>query len=195
LEKGTFGWPQRKGPSSCLRRIFCGGVLQSVTGESELCLGVCALWRFALRRVHTEGPAVAQRVAQRERARQRKLHELAASNERDLKVSPGRHCSWCPLLLNGCPVAQTNPYSQLTAEQRLRFALWLQEAEKQNPDYRARKNAGQIKMRRMRRKAIQPFERFTANAHSPPDSLDSDPADDLSRSPLFAALGLPRPGE
>jgi len=36
------------------------------------------------------------------------------------------------LRLSGCPVAQTNPYSQMTAEQRLRFALWLQEAEKQN---------------------------------------------------------------
>src|SRR6266702_6494470 len=71
-------------------------------------------------------------LAQRERTRKRKLHESAAANERDLKVSPGRHCTWCPLLLNGCPVAQTNPYSQMTAEQRLRFALWLQEAEKQN---------------------------------------------------------------
>jgi hypothetical protein len=71
-------------------------------------------------------------LAQRERIRQRKLHESAASDEHDLKVSPGRHCTWCPLLLNGCPVAQTNPYSQMTAEQRLRFALWLQEAEKQN---------------------------------------------------------------
>lgn len=72
-------------------------------------------------------------LAQRERFRQRKLHEAAAAScQRDLKVSPGRHCTWCPLLLNGCPVAQTNPYSQLTAEQRLRFALWLQEAEKQN---------------------------------------------------------------
>jgi hypothetical protein len=71
-------------------------------------------------------------LAQRERIRQRKLHESAASDEHDLKVSPGRHCIWCPLLLNGCPVAQTNPYSQMTAEQRLGFALWLQEAEKQN---------------------------------------------------------------
>src|SRR5260370_12948227 len=71
-------------------------------------------------------------LAQRERARQRKLHELAASGERDLKASPGRHCTWCPLLLNGCPVATTNPYGQMTAKQRLRFALWLQEAEKQN---------------------------------------------------------------
>jgi hypothetical protein len=71
-------------------------------------------------------------LAQRERARQRKLHELAASGERDLKAFPGRHCTWCPLLLNGCPVAKTNPHSQMTAEERLRFALWLQEAEKQN---------------------------------------------------------------
>jgi hypothetical protein len=71
-------------------------------------------------------------LAQRERARQKTLHGLAASNERDLKASPGRHCTWCPLLLKGCPVAKTNPYSQMTAEERLRFALWLQEAEKQN---------------------------------------------------------------
>jgi len=71
-------------------------------------------------------------LAQRERARQRKLHELAIVGEQELKASPGRHCTWCPLLLNGCPVAETNPYEQMTAEERLRFALWLQEAEKQN---------------------------------------------------------------
>jgi hypothetical protein len=71
-------------------------------------------------------------LAQRERARQRKLHDLVSSGDRDLKVSPGRHCTWCPLLLNGCPVAETNPYGQMTPEQRLRFALWLQEAERQN---------------------------------------------------------------
>jgi hypothetical protein len=71
-------------------------------------------------------------LAQRERTRQRKLHELVSSGDRNLKVSPGRHCTWCPLLLNGCPVAETNPYGQMTAEERLRFALWLQEAEKQN---------------------------------------------------------------
>ena len=70
-------------------------------------------------------------LAQRERGRQIGLHEVASGNG-DLKASPGRHCTWCPVLLNGCPVAQTNPYSQMTAEQRLRFALWLREAEKQN---------------------------------------------------------------
>ncbi|MHB8526854.1 MAG: PD-(D/E)XK nuclease family protein [Candidatus Acidiferrales bacterium] len=71
-------------------------------------------------------------LAQRERARQRRLHELAFVGGPDLKASPGRHCTWCPLLLNECPVAETNPYGQMTAEERLRFALWLQEAEKQN---------------------------------------------------------------
>lgn len=71
-------------------------------------------------------------LAQRERTRQRKLHELVLFGNRELKASPGRHCTWCPFLLNGCPVAETNPYGQMTAEERLRFALWLQEAEKQN---------------------------------------------------------------
>jgi len=48
------------------------------------------------------------------------------------KASPGRHCTWCPLLLNRCPVAKTNPYRRMTPEKRLRFALWLQQAEKHN---------------------------------------------------------------
>ena len=71
-------------------------------------------------------------LAEQERARQRQLHEVTAKDEGELRASPGRHCTWCPLLLNGCPLAKTNPYVQMTAEERLRFALWLQEAEKQN---------------------------------------------------------------
>jgi PD-(D/E)XK nuclease superfamily len=71
-------------------------------------------------------------LAQRERVRQEKLHGLVSIGERDLRATPGRHCTWCPLLLNGCPVAETNPYGQMSAEERLGFALWLQEAEKQN---------------------------------------------------------------
>lgn len=71
-------------------------------------------------------------LAQRERARQKRLHQSACGRKRDLKASPGKHCTWCPLLLNGCPVADANPYGRMTAEKRLRFALWLQEAEKQN---------------------------------------------------------------
>ena len=71
-------------------------------------------------------------LAEHERTRQRQLHEVGAKSGGELRASPGRHCTWCPLLLNGCPVAKTNPYAQMTAEERLRFALWLQEAEKQN---------------------------------------------------------------
>lgn len=71
-------------------------------------------------------------LARAGRARQRKLHELGVSSRRNLKASPGRHCTWCPLLLKGCPVTKTNPYAQMSAEERLRFALWLEEAEKHN---------------------------------------------------------------
>ncbi len=62
-------------------------------------------------------------LARRRRTRQRKLHESVPVRDRELKASPGRHCTWCPLLLKGCPVAETNPYGQMTAEERLRFAL------------------------------------------------------------------------
>jgi len=64
-------------------------------------------------------------MAQSERARQRGLHKRNRSCT--AKASPGRHCTWCPLLLNSCPVAKTNPYRRMTPERRLRFALWLQQ--------------------------------------------------------------------
>lgn len=73
-----------------------------------------------------------KQLAQRERAQQKKLHRLASTAKHQPKASPGKHCTWCPLLLNGCPVAETNPYGRMTAEKRLRFAVWLQEAEKHN---------------------------------------------------------------
>jgi hypothetical protein len=69
-------------------------------------------------------------LAQSERARQRELHKR--NDSRTAKASPGRHCTWCPLLLNSCPVAKTNPYRRMTPERRLRFALWLQQAERHN---------------------------------------------------------------
>jgi len=69
-------------------------------------------------------------LAQRERARQRELHKR--NGNRMAKTSPGKHCTWCPLLLNSCPVAKTNPYRRMTPERRLRFALWLQQAERHN---------------------------------------------------------------
>ena len=72
-------------------------------------------------------------LAKRERSRQTKLHQLYSRRRGGApNPSPGRQCTWCPLVLSGCPMAQTNAYSQMTAEQRLRFAIWLQEAEKQN---------------------------------------------------------------
>jgi hypothetical protein len=71
-------------------------------------------------------------LAQRERQRQLKLHRRASLHRTGSKASPGRHCMWCPLLLDGCPVAETNPYTRMNGEKRLRFALWLQEAEKEN---------------------------------------------------------------
>jgi len=72
-------------------------------------------------------------LAKRERSRQTKLHQMYSRRRRgDPNPSPGRQCTWCPLVLGNCPIAQTNPYSEMTAEQRLRFAIWLQEAEKQN---------------------------------------------------------------
>jgi hypothetical protein len=40
----------------------------------------------------------------------------------------------------------------------------------------------------MLREAFELFDQFTATTRSLPDSLHSDLADDLSRSPLFAAL-------
>ena len=69
-------------------------------------------------------------LAQSERARQRELHKRNRS--RTAKASPGRQCTWCPLLLNSCPVAKTNPYRRMTPQRRLRFALWLQQAERHN---------------------------------------------------------------
>lgn len=71
-----------------------------------------------------------RQLAQSERARQRELHQRTVN--RTAKASPGRHCTWCPLLLNCCPVARTNPYRRMSPERRLRFAVWLQQAERHN---------------------------------------------------------------
>jgi hypothetical protein len=57
------------------------------------------------------------------------------------------------------------------------------------------KGYGQQKYAAMLRESFEPFEQFTATPRSLPDSLDSELAEDLSCSPLFAALRLPRPGE
>jgi len=72
-----------------------------------------------------------QELAVRERDRQSALHrEADAGNV--LNALPGRHCAWCPNLLKGCPVADRNPYTEQTPEERLRFAIWLKQAAEKN---------------------------------------------------------------
>lgn len=71
-------------------------------------------------------------LARRERERQKKLHEAASARAALGNATPGKHCTWCPLLLGGCPLAQTNLYGNMSPSERLAFAIWLQEAEKQN---------------------------------------------------------------
>lgn len=65
-----------------------------------------------------------QLAAKRERERQIKLHEMAAD---DFKASPGRQCSWCPII-ESCPLGKVNPYLNLTSEQRLAKTAHLKEA-------------------------------------------------------------------
>lgn len=85
-----------------------------------------------------------EKMARRERARLRMLHEtveLTAAPDQDklrqiadeqLQAMPGAHCAWCPLLMSGCPIRGMNPYADQTREDRLRFAVWLQAAQKEN---------------------------------------------------------------
>lgn len=48
------------------------------------------------------------------------------------KGLPGQAPHLVPTSLKWLPSGKDEPYSQMTAEERLRFALWLQAAEKQN---------------------------------------------------------------
>lgn len=71
-----------------------------------------------------------KKLAERERARQLELHAYPGT---DWKATPGRHCVWCPLMAgNECPVARTNPYATMKAEERVAFAIWLSAAKKEN---------------------------------------------------------------
>ncbi len=74
-------------------------------------------------------------IAQRERKRQRQLHELITMGTSEISAAPGRHCTWCPLLLKGCPLERDiNPYASKSPEEHLRYLLWLREAEKTTSD-------------------------------------------------------------
>src|SRR5207237_322951 len=54
-------------------------------------------------------------TASRERLRQVALYHRL---DREFSAIPGRHCAYCPLLMEGCPLSKVNPYSALTPEQR-----------------------------------------------------------------------------
>lgn len=64
-----------------------------------------------------------QQTAIRERMRQMKLHD-----GEEPTAAPGRHCAWCPRLLDGCPLAKVSPYTKLTPEQRLAQTAYLKHA-------------------------------------------------------------------
>jgi PD-(D/E)XK nuclease superfamily len=58
------------------------------------------------------------------RERQKSLHEAYAEG-REIEAIAGNHCYYCPLLTNAaCPIAQWNPATQFTMQQRLNFNLW-----------------------------------------------------------------------
>lgn len=106
-------------------------LLMCVMPSLESVRFVLDFWRYGAERevTYTRGdlPKL-KKLAQAQRARQLELH---ASTE-DRSVSPGRHCMWCPLLLKGCPMEQTNPYATMTPRERVSFAIWLKEASAQN---------------------------------------------------------------
>jgi hypothetical protein len=70
-----------------------------------------------------------KKLADWERSRQVSLH----SEEPDkLKATPGRQCTWCPLLLSGCPMRKVNAYGTLTPAERVALAVWMNAAKKHN---------------------------------------------------------------
>lgn len=68
-----------------------------------------------------------QDLARRERDRQMSLHANYARGV-ELKTAPGRHCTFCPLLSDGCPMSKVNPYLKLDPAKRLMQTVWLGEA-------------------------------------------------------------------
>lgn len=65
-----------------------------------------------------------QELARRERDRQLKQYQL----DREPGATPGKHCAWCPILLDGCPVSTRNPYAKMSPEQRLQTTMYLEKA-------------------------------------------------------------------
>jgi hypothetical protein len=68
-------------------------------------------------------------LAQQARRRQRQMHTLALRSGSEMQASSGRHCTWCPLLLKGCPLESRNPYAIRAPEELLKHLLWLRQAD------------------------------------------------------------------
>jgi hypothetical protein len=70
-------------------------------------------------------------LAERERQRQIAMHKDAQAGT-VFSAMPGAHCAYCPKLFTGCPIEDMNPYTEQSAEDRLRFHVWLAQAQKKN---------------------------------------------------------------
>jgi hypothetical protein len=66
----------------------------------------------------------------RERRKQITIHEVYQRGDK-LEAMPGKHCQWCPKL-NCCPIKETNPFTELTPLERVKYGIWLNAAKKQN---------------------------------------------------------------
>jgi hypothetical protein len=109
-----------------------------------------------------------EELARNERRRQLALHRDfdALIRQRDLEAvvaMPGAHCGWCPKLTSGCPIAEINPYTNQSAEDRVRFGIWAQAAVKEN----TRDTQGPGQRLRARSRCATP----TASPYSPPASI------------------------
>jgi hypothetical protein len=79
-----------------------------------------------------------EKRARDERNRQIALHRTEGETFTQSGIAipaaamPGSHCAYCPKLQKGCPIATINPYTNQTPEERVRFAIWLTAAKKEN---------------------------------------------------------------
>lgn len=72
-----------------------------------------------------------QGLVHRERDRQVAMHKDALEGT-VLNAMPGQHCGYCPKLFTGCPIREMNPYTNQSAEDRLRFHVWAAQVTKKN---------------------------------------------------------------
>lgn len=70
-------------------------------------------------------------LAHRDRDRQIAMHKDALEGT-VFNAMPGPHCGYCPKLFHGCPIQQMNPYTNQSAEDRLRFHVWVNQVTKKN---------------------------------------------------------------